>query len=51
MMLTDLQCKRFAETYNAGGAESVAGFTQILRGLLDEPTRAQLLKLSPDHGD
>jgi len=50
-MLTDLQCKRFAETYNAGGAESVAGFTQILRGLLDEPTRAQLLKRSPDHGD
>lgn len=49
--LTDLQCQRFAAAYHGGGAQSVAGFTDILRGLLDRPTAELLAKLSPDQPD
>ena len=43
--IAELQFQRFARAYQASGAEAVAGFRQILSGLLDDEARAHLERL------
>ena len=43
--IAELQYQRFARAYQASGAEAVAGFRQILSGLLDDEARTHLERL------
>lgn len=39
--LTDVQKQRIAQAYRDAGAEAVAGFRTVMRGLIDSPDRAR----------
>jgi len=45
------QKARLAEAFHAAGPEALAGFQQVMRGIMDESARAWVDLASPDRGD
>jgi DNA-binding MarR family transcriptional regulator len=46
--LTQRQSRRIAEAYRESGAEAVAGFREVMRGLINEQDRGRVAKRDPD---